>query len=84
MRKSSQCHCDNKIACGESSSGWSFVLYERPILDDEPKPHKLACPGRLPSSVTEMVKKQCQVWSPMCTNFASFNKANCKTYMGQN
>ena len=22
---------------------WSFVIYERPILDDEPKPHKFAC-----------------------------------------
>ena len=25
----------------------SFVLYERPILKDEPKPHKFACSGRL-------------------------------------
>ena len=31
----------------------------------------------------EIVKKQCHVWSQMCTNFASFNKANCKTYLGQ-
>ena len=31
----------------------------------------------------EMVTKQCQIWSPMYTNFASFNKANCKTYVGQ-
>ena len=26
---------------------------ERPILGDNPKPHKFACSGRLPSSVTE-------------------------------
>ena len=26
----------------------------------------------------EMVKKQCQVWSPMCTNFSSFNKATAR------
>ena len=32
---------------------WSFVLYERPILEDEPKPHKSACSGRLHFSVTE-------------------------------
>ena len=40
--------------------------------------------GRLPFSVTkalEMITKQCQVWSPMCTNSSSFNKANCKTYL---
>ena len=30
----------------------------------------------------DMVKKECHVWSPICTNFASFNKANCKTYLG--
>ena len=28
------------------SDFWSFVLYETPILDDEPKPHKFACSGR--------------------------------------
>ena len=28
----------------------------------------------------EMIKKQCQVLSPRCTNFASFNKANCKIH----
>ena len=54
---------------------------ERPVLGDNPKPHKFARTGRLPSSVTEaieMVKKQCHVWSPMCTNFASFNKATAR------
>ena len=36
-----------------TTTNWSFVLYERPAFDDEPKPHKLGCSGRLPSSVTE-------------------------------
>ena len=31
----------------------------------------------------EMITKQCKVWSPMCTNSSSFNKANCKSYLGQ-
>ena len=33
---------------------WSFVLYERPILDDEAKPKKYAYFNRLPSSITEV------------------------------
>ena len=35
---------------------WSFVSCERPILDDEPKPHKFVCSARLPSSITEAQK----------------------------
>ena len=32
---------------------WSFISYKRPMLDDEAKPKKFACSGRLPSSITE-------------------------------
>ena len=34
------------------SNVWSFDI-ERPILGDNPKPHKFACSGRLPFVVTE-------------------------------
>ena len=44
---------DNVCVCVQPLCYWSFVLYERPILDDEHKPHKPGCSGRLPSSVTE-------------------------------
>ena len=33
----------------------SFLVFriERPVLGDNPKPHKFVCSGRLPSLVTE-------------------------------
>ena len=60
---------------------------ERPILGDHnPKPHKFACSGLLPSSVTQAKNwlRNNVISGHQCVQtLASFNKANCKTYLGQ-
>ena len=33
------------------------------------------------SQLIDTFKQQCQVWSPVITNSASFNMANCKTHL---
>ena len=66
---------------------------ERPILGDNPKPHKFACSDRLPSSVTEawkwlrnnvMSSHQCAQTLPLSTRLIAipiWDKTKNKDFM---
>ena len=49
---------------------WSFVSYERPVLDDKAKLKNMHVQqaALFYDRGLEMVKKQCPVWSQVCTN----------------
>ena len=62
----------------------SFLSYKRPLLDDDKKCGKKAQSSKLPSSIAGAQKWVSNIIRSVCANVSFFNKANCKTYLGQN